>query len=189
MDCCFQSVTAAICTKSFNSTGNGADAWAVFRIFQCFGAAACFLLTTGLSVDGGTTANESQLTIEILLTASFCLLAVFGHELFGRYTTISHVDAAKVAAPADGLSNHAVVAKGRVHTAGCIGYPHGKNAMSFDASLSVEEQAVAALQHLSAVLEAAGCTFKDCLKVTVFLTDMRDAAAVVCLRAADPPDP
>ena len=41
MDCCFQSSAAAICAKSFNSTGNAADAWALYR--KCCALQACTL--------------------------------------------------------------------------------------------------------------------------------------------------
>ena len=42
----------------------------------------------------------------------------------------------------------------------------------------VEAQAEQALRNLGAVLEAAGCSYADVVKTTVFLTDMNDFAAV-----------
>ncbi|HVL64786.1 MAG TPA: RidA family protein [Actinomycetota bacterium] len=42
---------------------------------------------------------------------------------------------------------------------------------------SVEDETRRCLQSLGAVLEAAGCTFADVVKVTAFLTDMNDFAA------------
>lgn len=42
----------------------------------------------------------------------------------------------------------------------------------------VEEQTRQALKNLSAVLEAAGCTFSSVVKTTVFLADMKDFAAM-----------
>jgi len=54
----------------------------------------------------------------------------------------------------------------------------------------VEAQAERALQNLGAVLDAAGCTFADVVKTTVFLADIDDFAAVNAVYArfmADPP--
>ncbi len=45
-------------------------------------------------------------------------------------------------------------------------------------SESVEDQARQVLKNLSAVLQEAGCSLKDVVKVTVFLTDMKDFAIV-----------
>ena len=42
----------------------------------------------------------------------------------------------------------------------------------------VEAQAARALMNLGNVLEAAGCTFEDVLKTTIFLADMTDFAVV-----------
>jgi 2-iminobutanoate/2-iminopropanoate deaminase len=42
----------------------------------------------------------------------------------------------------------------------------------------VEAQAARALMNLGNVLEAAGCTFDDVVKTTIFLADMADFAAV-----------
>jgi 2-iminobutanoate/2-iminopropanoate deaminase len=42
----------------------------------------------------------------------------------------------------------------------------------------VEAQAARALTNLGNVLEAAGCTFDDVVKTTIFLADMADFAAV-----------
>jgi len=55
----------------------------------------------------------------------------------------------------------------------------------------VEAQARQALANLQAVLEAAGATFADVVKTTIFLTDMGDFQAVNTIYAAafavDPP--
>jgi 2-iminobutanoate/2-iminopropanoate deaminase len=53
----------------------------------------------------------------------------------------------------------------------------------------VEAQAERALQNLAAVLDAAGCTFDDVVKTTVFLADMDDFAAVNAVYARFMPDP
>ncbi len=42
----------------------------------------------------------------------------------------------------------------------------------------VEAQAKQALENLGAVLEAAGVKFSDLIKVTIFMTDMQDYAAI-----------
>jgi 2-iminobutanoate/2-iminopropanoate deaminase len=42
----------------------------------------------------------------------------------------------------------------------------------------VEAQAARALMNLGNVLEAAGCTFEDVVKTTIFLADMADFAVV-----------
>jgi 2-iminobutanoate/2-iminopropanoate deaminase len=54
----------------------------------------------------------------------------------------------------------------------------------------VEAQAARALMNLGNVLEAAGCTFDDVVKTTVFLADMADFAAVNAVYSrfvTDPP--
>ncbi len=54
----------------------------------------------------------------------------------------------------------------------------------------VEAQAERALRNLSAVLDAAGCSFADVVKTTVFLADIADFPAVNAVYerfVADPP--
>ena len=54
----------------------------------------------------------------------------------------------------------------------------------------VETQAERALANLSNVLDAAGCTFEDVVKTTIFLADMADFAAVNAVYGrfvSDPP--
>jgi 2-iminobutanoate/2-iminopropanoate deaminase len=53
----------------------------------------------------------------------------------------------------------------------------------------VEAEAERALQNLAAVLDAAGCTFADVVKTTVFLADIDDFAAVNAVYARFMPDP
>jgi len=53
----------------------------------------------------------------------------------------------------------------------------------------VEAQAERALQNLGAVLDAAGCTFADVVKTTVFLADIDDFAAVNAVYARFMADP
>ncbi|HEU4671432.1 MAG TPA: RidA family protein [Candidatus Limnocylindrales bacterium] len=53
----------------------------------------------------------------------------------------------------------------------------------------VEAQAERALRNLAAVLDAAGCTFGDVAKVTIFLADIGDFAAVNAVYGRSMPDP
>lgn len=53
----------------------------------------------------------------------------------------------------------------------------------------VEAQAERALQNLTAVLDAAGCTWSDVVKTTLFLADIGDFAAVNAVYGKRMPDP
>ncbi|HET7828353.1 MAG TPA: RidA family protein [Candidatus Limnocylindrales bacterium] len=53
----------------------------------------------------------------------------------------------------------------------------------------VEAQAERALRNLQAVLDAAGATFDDVVKTTIFLVDIGDFAAVNAVYARFMPDP
>jgi len=53
----------------------------------------------------------------------------------------------------------------------------------------VEAQAERALRNLTAVLDAAGCTFADVVKTTVFLADINDFPAVNAVYGRFMPDP
>jgi 2-iminobutanoate/2-iminopropanoate deaminase len=53
----------------------------------------------------------------------------------------------------------------------------------------VEAQAERALRNLAAVLDAAGATFADVVKTTIFLADVGDFAAVNAVYARHMPDP
>lgn len=54
---------------------------------------------------------------------------------------------------------------------------------------SIEAETERTLRNLGAVLDAAGCTFADVLKTTVFLVDMDDFAAMNGVYAGFFPDP
>lgn len=54
---------------------------------------------------------------------------------------------------------------------------------------SVEAETERTLRNLGAVLDAAGCTFADVVKTTVFLVDMDDFAAMNGVYAGFFPDP
>jgi 2-iminobutanoate/2-iminopropanoate deaminase len=53
----------------------------------------------------------------------------------------------------------------------------------------VEAQADRAMRNLAAVLDAAGCTFADVVKTTIFLADMGDFATVNGVYGRYVPDP
>ncbi len=53
----------------------------------------------------------------------------------------------------------------------------------------VDAQAERALRNLTAVLDAAGCTFGDVVKTTVFLADIADFATVNAVYGRFMPDP
>jgi 2-iminobutanoate/2-iminopropanoate deaminase len=53
----------------------------------------------------------------------------------------------------------------------------------------IEAQTDRALRNLAAVLDAAGASFADVLKTTIFLADIGDFAAVNAVYASHTPDP
>jgi len=53
----------------------------------------------------------------------------------------------------------------------------------------VEAQAERALRNLGAVLDAAGCSFDDVVKTTIFLADINDFAAINAIYARFTTDP
>ena len=53
----------------------------------------------------------------------------------------------------------------------------------------VEAQTDRALKNLAAVLDAAGCTWDDVVKTTIFLADIADFGAVNAVYARHMPDP
>lgn len=69
----------------------------------------------------------------------------------------------------------AVAAGGFVFTSGQIGLVPETGAMI---SAEVTSQTEQVLRNLAAVLEAAGCSFSDVVKSTIFLTDLSDFAVV-----------
>jgi 2-iminobutanoate/2-iminopropanoate deaminase len=65
----------------------------------------------------------------------------------------------------------------------------GIDPVTSDLADGVAAQAERALRNLSAVLDAAGCTFADVVKTTVFLADIGDFATVNETYARFMPDP
>ena len=65
----------------------------------------------------------------------------------------------------------------------------GLDPSSGDLAEGIEAQADRALRNLEAVLDAAGCTWGDVVKTTIFLADIGDFAAVNTVYAGYMPDP
>ena len=86
---------------------------------------------------------------------------------------IQRIDTSNAPA-AVGPYSQAMAAGGLVYTSGQLGINPADKAMPE----GVREQAALCLNNLKAVLEAAGSGLDKVLKVTVFLTDMTDFAAV-----------
>lgn len=117
-DCTFQSCTGAICAKSFNDSGQSADAWALNRTFQSLGSAVCFFLSNALSIDKGKTSSELQLTIEIVIVVVMMYFAIMGHWLFSKYTLRSAVKTDKAMNPVGDMYSQGVVVNGFLYSAG-----------------------------------------------------------------------
>ena len=65
----------------------------------------------------------------------------------------------------------------------------GLDPLSGDLVEGVEAQADRALANLTAVLDAAGCTWDDVAKTTIFLADIADFSVVNAVYARYMPDP
>lgn len=74
-----------------------------------------------------------------------------------------------------GPYSHAVLVGDTLYTSGQIGLNPATGKMAGD---TIEEQAHQILANLESVLEAAGMTFANVVKTTVFLTDLADFATV-----------
>jgi 2-iminobutanoate/2-iminopropanoate deaminase len=88
---------------------------------------------------------------------------------------VKRVIATRRAPGAIGPYSQAVVSGGVVYCSGQIAIDPETNAF---AGGSVEEQTRRALSNLAAVLEAAGTSLANALKLTVYVTDMGDFAKV-----------
>ncbi len=73
-----------------------------------------------------------------------------------------------------GPYSQAIVSGDLVFCAGQLGLDPATGELA----AGVEAQAERALRNLGAVLDAAGCSFADVLKTTIFLADINDFAAV-----------
>jgi 2-iminobutanoate/2-iminopropanoate deaminase len=91
------------------------------------------------------------------------------------------------AAPAAvGPYSQAIAAGELVFCSGQIGLEPGTGEI---VDGGVEAQAERALRNLTAVLDAAGCSFADVVKTTVFLADIADFGRVNAVYARYMPDP
>ena len=84
-----------------------------------------------------------------------------------------------------GPYSQAIAVPGAVYCSGQIGL----DPTSGELAEGVEAQAERALRNLGAVLDAAGVTFSDVVKTTIFLTDIDDFATVNAVYARFVPDP
>ena len=84
-----------------------------------------------------------------------------------------------------GPYSQAIAADGLLFCSGQLGLDPATGALVE----GVEAQADRALRNLGAVLDAAGVTFSDVVKTTIFLTDMDDFATVNAVYARFVPDP
>ena len=73
-----------------------------------------------------------------------------------------------------GPYSHAVLAGDTLYISGQLGLDPATGALPE----SVTEQAEQSLKNLGAILEAAGMSYADVVKTTVFLSDMNDFAAI-----------
>lgn len=86
-----------------------------------------------------------------------------------------------------GPYSHAVLSGDTLYTSGQIGLIPATGALAGE---SIEAQAEQVFQNLEAVLAAAGMTFANVVKTTVFLTDLADFAAMNAIYATKfPKDP
>ncbi len=86
-----------------------------------------------------------------------------------------------------GPYSQAIAADGFLFCSGQLGLDPGSGEL---AGPDVEAQAERSMTNLRNVLEAAGCTFADVVKTTIFLADIADFAAVNAIYGrfvSDPP--
>lgn len=84
-----------------------------------------------------------------------------------------------------GPYSQAIVSGDFVFCAGQLGL----DPVSGELAEGVEAQADRALRNITAVLDAAGCSFADVVKTTIFLADINDFAAVNAVYATFIVDP
>lgn len=85
-----------------------------------------------------------------------------------------------------GPYSQAIATEGFLFTAGQVGLDPASGEV---VEGGVEAQAERAMANLTAVLDAAGCTWADVLKTTIFLTDIHDFATVNAIYARFLVDP
>lgn len=84
-----------------------------------------------------------------------------------------------------GPYSQAIVSGDLVFCAGQLGLDPDTGELA----VGIEAQADRALRNVSAVLDAAGCSFADVVKTTIFLADINDFAAVNAIYATFIVDP
>lgn len=84
-----------------------------------------------------------------------------------------------------GPYSQAIVSGDLVFCAGQLGLDPDTGELA----VGIEAQADRALRNVSAVLDAAGCSFADVVKATIFLADINDFAAVNAIYATFIVDP
>ncbi len=84
-----------------------------------------------------------------------------------------------------GPYSQAIVSGDLVFCAGQLGL----DPVTGELAVGIEAQADRALRNVSAVLDAAGCSFADVVKTTIFLADINDFAAVNAIYATFIVDP
>ena len=84
-----------------------------------------------------------------------------------------------------GPYSQAIVSGDLVFCAGQLGL----DPVTDELAIGIEAQADRALRNVSAVLDAAGCSFADVVKTSIFLADINDFAAVNAIYATFIVDP
>ncbi|KAH8692425.1 putative L-PSP endoribonuclease family protein [Talaromyces proteolyticus] len=82
---------------------------------------------------------------------------------------------AKDAAPPAGPYSHAIKANGLIFASGCIPCDAAGTILE---NATIQEKTALSIKNAAAVLEAAGSSIAKVVKVTVFLTDMANFAAM-----------
>ena len=98
---------------------------------------------------------------------------------------MSKVITASNAPAALGPYSHAILAGDTLYTSGQVPLVPETGKLAGE---SIEEQAVQVLKNLEAVLAAAGMSFANVVKTTVFLTDLADFAAMNAIYAEKFPE-
>lgn len=173
-DCTVTTVTASICTSSFASTGQTADAWAVFRSFLGLGALVCFFVSPKLAINGGKTSTQAQLGIELLITGGVLLLSIFGLWMFDKFTLLSKVDAGGDDVQVHEEATAAVIVDGKtVYVSGCTGRGASLGGSELSAP-GLAEETQAACNNVKSVLRSAGCSVDAVAKITVYTANCED---------------
>ena len=140
---------------------------------------------------GGTTSTQAQLAVELLITGSVGVVALFGHWMFSKFTRLAEIKAEGTGSIT--ASPHGVVVAGTtVYVSGCTGVDisaeagtgsgrgtemggggrgeawggEGERRPSKHQALPAETQA--ACNKVKAILRSAGCSVDSVVKLTVY---------------------